>query len=136
MGSERECGDEVAVVEFGEENLKPGSEAWVSACGVVRRALEEHGCFIAVYDKVSTELCNSVLWALEQLFDLPLETKKQPTSEKLFHSYFGVPWLPLYESLAIDNALTNDGCQHFTRIMWPQGNHRFWYIYVYIFFQL
>lgn len=136
MGSDtvREC--ELPVVDLREEKMKPGSEEWGRGCDVVRRALEEHGCFVALYDKVGSELWESVLGALEELFELPLETKKQETSEKLFHSYFGVEWLPLYESVAIDNALTTHGCQNFTNIMWPQGNPPFWYLPTYHFIYL
>ncbi|KAI9121045.1 hypothetical protein K1719_008078 [Acacia pycnantha] len=125
MGSDQTQRHQLAVVDLTDESMKPGSEAWVSACGVVRRALEEDGCFIALYDKVSPVLYDSVLSALDELFDLPVETKKQLTSDKPFHSYFGVSWLPLYESVAIDNVLSDDGCQKFAHIMWPQGNDRF-----------
>ncbi|KAK4270675.1 hypothetical protein QN277_019453 [Acacia crassicarpa] len=125
MGSDQTQCHQLAVVDLTDESMKPGSEAWVSACGVVRRALEKDGCFIALYDKVSPVLCDSVLSALDELFDLPVETKKQLTSDKPFHSYFGVSWLPLYESVAIDNVLSDDGCQKFAHIMWPQGNDRF-----------
>ncbi|KAL1368099.1 hypothetical protein HN51_022221 [Arachis hypogaea] len=125
MGSQTETHD-LPIVDLTDETLKPGTEAWVSACKVVRTALEDHGCFIARYNKIGEELCDSVVSALEQLFGLPLETKKQETSEKLFHNYYGqIPSLPLYESLGIDDPLNIKGCQKFTNIMWPQGNDRF-----------
>lgn len=109
------------------ENLKPGTEPYLSACNVVRAALEDHGCFMARYDKVGSELRASVVSAMEELFGLPLETKKQETSKKLFHGYYGqFPFLPLYESFGIEDPLTIHGCQKFTHIMWPQGNDRFW----------
>ncbi|XP_061358517.1 probable 2-oxoglutarate-dependent dioxygenase AOP1, partial [Gastrolobium bilobum] len=124
MGSQTPS--QLPVVDFTDENLKPGSEAWLSACDVVRTALEDHGCFIARYDKVDKDLCSSVVSAMEELFNLPLETKKQETSNKLFHGYYGqIPFLPLYESFGIDDPVTVDGCQKFTQIMWPKGNDRF-----------
>ncbi|KAK7244478.1 hypothetical protein RIF29_39301 [Crotalaria pallida] len=114
------------VVDFTNENMKPGTEAWLSACHVVRTALEDHGCFIARYNRVSKELCDSVVSAMDTLFALPLETKKQDTSDKLYHSYLGQDsMIPLYESLGVDNPLSMDGCQKFAHIMWPQGNQGF-----------
>ncbi|KAL4304917.1 hypothetical protein AHAS_Ahas16G0026200 [Arachis hypogaea] len=124
MGSER--GSPFYVVDLRDENMKAGSEAWRSACRVVRTALEEHGCFVARFDKVSQELCNSVVTCLKELFSLPLETKKQKTNEKPLHGYIGsVPWLPLYESIGIDNPLSMDAVQNFAHFMWPHGNRTF-----------
>ncbi|KAK7244476.1 hypothetical protein RIF29_39299 [Crotalaria pallida] len=124
MGSQSQS--PLHVVDFTNENMKPGTDAWLSACHVARTALEDHGCFIARYDRVSKELCDSVVSALEQLFALPLETKVQKTSDKLFRGYLGqLSWLPLYESLGVDNPLSMDGCQKFAHIMWPQGNQSF-----------
>ncbi|KAK4272479.1 hypothetical protein QN277_021033 [Acacia crassicarpa] len=125
MGSDQTQRHQLAVVDLTDESMKPGSEAWVSACGVVRRALEEDGCFIALYDKVSPVLCDSVRSALGEVFDLPLETRKQLTSNKPLHYYLGGSWLSLYESVPICNVLSDNGCQKFAHIMWPQGNDRF-----------
>lgn len=125
MGSQTPS--QLPVVDFTDENLKPGTDAWLSACHVMRTALEDHGCFVARYHKVSPELCSTIVSGMEQLFGLPLETKKQKTSDKLFHGYYGqIPLLPLYESFGIDDPLTFHGCQKFTHIMWPQGNDLFW----------
>ncbi|KAJ1404164.1 Oxoglutarate/iron-dependent dioxygenase [Sesbania bispinosa] len=124
MGSQTQS--QLPVVDFTDENMKPGTDTWLSACHVVRTALEDHGCFVARFDKINKELCDSVISAMEELFSLPMETKVQNTSDKLFHGYLGqVSWLPLYESLGIDDPLTIDGCHKFTHIMWPQGNDRF-----------
>ncbi|RDY09757.1 putative 2-oxoglutarate-dependent dioxygenase AOP1, partial [Mucuna pruriens] len=123
MGSETQS--QFHVVDFSDQNMKPGTDAWLSACGLVRTALEENGCFMARYDKISQELCDSIIFAMEECFSLPVETKVQKTSHKLFHGYLGqVPGLPLYESLGIDDALTIQGCQKFTNIMWPEGNQQ------------
>ncbi|XP_028760362.1 probable 2-oxoglutarate-dependent dioxygenase AOP1 [Neltuma alba] len=124
MGSETKC--ELGVADFSDENMKPGSKEWVSTCRVVRRGLEQHGCFIVLYDKVGQELCNSMISTMDQLFHLPSETKMQETSPKIFHGYYGqYSLLPLYESLGIDHPLTMEGIQNFAHIMWPQGNDRF-----------
>jgi isopenicillin N synthase-like dioxygenase len=125
MGSESES-QIIPVVDFSDQNMKPGTNTWLSACNVVRTSLEDYGCFVAKYDKVGKDLCNSVVSSIEELFALPLETKKQKTSDRPFHGYLGqVSWLPLYESMAIEDPLTMIECQKFAQIMWPQGNHGF-----------
>ncbi|KAI9081642.1 hypothetical protein K1719_036378 [Acacia pycnantha] len=63
-----------------DENLKPGIETWISASKVVRSASEANGCYYVMSNKISRELQTSVLDVLEELFDLPLKTKKQETS--------------------------------------------------------
>ncbi|KAK7392981.1 hypothetical protein VNO78_21431 [Psophocarpus tetragonolobus] len=114
------------IVDFTNQNMKVGTEAWLSACHVVKASLEDHGCYLARFDQIGEELRNSVVSEMEQVYSLPEETKKQETSEKLFHGYIGqVSFLPLYESVGIDDPVTMAGCQKFAHIMWPQGNHRF-----------
>ncbi|GFZ04110.1 2-oxoglutarate (2OG) and Fe(II)-dependent oxygenase superfamily protein [Actinidia rufa] len=63
------------VVDFTKENMKPGSSDWTLACKNIKHALEQHGCFVALYDKVSSELHKAVFNAADELFDLPTETK-------------------------------------------------------------
>ncbi|XVE68737.1 hypothetical protein DITRI_Ditri09bG0093400 [Diplodiscus trichospermus] len=113
-------------IDLSRENLRPGTSTWISTCNKVRRALEEHGCFEAKFDKVPRQLRDSVFATARELFDLPTEVKMRNTSSKPFFEYFGqYKSLPLYESLAIDNPTTLDGAQSFTNIMWPAGNDRF-----------
>ncbi|TKY62670.1 2-oxoglutarate-dependent dioxygenase AOP1.2 [Spatholobus suberectus] len=126
MGSERESQLPLPVIDFSDENLKPGTDTWVSACEVVRSAFQDHGVFLALYDKVDPLLYDSVFSAMEQLFDLPLETKMQHTTDKPIYSYAGQrPDIPLYESMAIDNPLNAKDCHKYTTTMWPQGNDHF-----------
>ncbi|XP_075103094.1 deoxypodophyllotoxin synthase-like [Nicotiana tabacum] len=109
--------------------LKPNTSTnWFSACDEVRRALEEYGCFLAVYDSVSPELNIDIFQAVEELFDLPTESKLRNTSEKPFYGYYGkIPDFPLQESLGINigDAITAEGVQNFTNLMWPSGNDHF-----------
>jgi isopenicillin N synthase-like dioxygenase len=64
--------------------------------------------------------------ALEELFELPLETKTRNTSELVFYGYVGkLPHAPLHESMGIPDATTSDAVQSFTNLMWPSGNKRF-----------
>ncbi|GFY92690.1 2-oxoglutarate (2OG) and Fe(II)-dependent oxygenase superfamily protein [Actinidia rufa] len=116
------------VVDFTKEALKPGTSSWTLACENVRNALEEYGCFVAVYDKVSLDLDKAFFSSLVELFDLPTETKAQNIApeDKPYFGYFGqVPLLPLYESMGIDEAPTLQGTQAFTNLMWPKGNAHF-----------
>ncbi|KAI4332982.1 hypothetical protein L6164_017840 [Bauhinia variegata] len=128
MGSETQSGKlQLPLVDFTNEDTKPGTETWVSACQVVRSALEDHGGFLAIYDKVSPELDNSVYSVMEQLFDLlSAEAKKEITADKKFHGYVGnLPHLPLYESLGVDSPLSIEAVQNYSRTIWPSGNDKF-----------
>jgi len=126
MDSQNVC--EVPVVDFTVKEMKQGTEKWVSACKVIRNALEDHGCFYALYDKVPTELHNSLFTLMEEQFDLPLETKMQKISDKPYHGYYGQnAHAPLYESLGINDPLTAEEIQKFTKLMWPEGHDHFWY---------
>jgi len=129
MGSET-VSQIIPVVDFSNQNMKPGTDTWVSACNVVKTSLEDYGCFVAHYDKFGKELCDNVIFGIEEFFRLPLETKAQKISDRPFHGYLGqLSTLPLYESLDIQDPLTMLGCQIFTQIIWPQGNDRFWLVY-------
>ncbi|KAJ1385191.1 Oxoglutarate/iron-dependent dioxygenase [Sesbania bispinosa] len=124
MGSQTQC--QLPIIDFTNENLKPGTETWVSTCQVVRSALEDHGGFVAIYDKVDSETYNSVYSAMEKFFDLSIDTKRRKTTEKPIFSYSGQrSGIPLYESTGIMNPLTIEECKKFTHIIWPEGNHHF-----------
>ncbi|KAI3455375.1 hypothetical protein Pfo_012038 [Paulownia fortunei] len=118
---------ELVVVDFTkEEMMKPGSSSWSSACKDIRKALENHGCFVALYDKISPQLHKSIFQAADDLFDLPTEVKVQNINEKPYHGYVGqMPIVPLHEGLGIDYATTVEGAQSFTNLMWANGNDSF-----------
>ncbi|XP_061360209.1 2-oxoglutarate-dependent dioxygenase AOP3-like [Gastrolobium bilobum] len=124
MGTQNQS--QLPLIDFTSENLKPGTDTWVSSCQLVRSALEDHGCFLAFYDKVDSEIYNSVYSAMEKLFDLSTETKGKKTTEKPIFSYAPPrSEVPLYESVGIMNPLNIEDCQKFTYIMWPEGNDHF-----------
>jgi len=114
------------VIDLSVKNLNSTSSFQVTTCGEVVRALEEYGCFIAIYDGLSQELHDAIFRASQELFDLPTEVKVLNTSDTPMHGYVGqVPAIPLYEGLGIENATTKEGVERFTKTMWPAGNESF-----------
>jgi isopenicillin N synthase-like dioxygenase len=131
MGS-NELPSKLPILDFAKEDLKPVTSSWLKACSDVRLALEEYGCFVVEYNRLPLELRDKVFGVLKELFDLPTETKMQNKYEKPLNGYVGqIAKLPLHESMGIDNATSLDATQNFTDLMWPNGNDRFWYVYVY-----
>ncbi|KAE8689976.1 putative 2-oxoglutarate-dependent dioxygenase AOP1 [Hibiscus syriacus] len=95
---------ELPVIDFSDQHLKPGSPEWDSVRTQVRQALEEYGCFEALYEKTSSELRKAVFEGLENLFELPLETKMKNVSDNPSHAYIAPhPNAPLYESIGIED---------------------------------
>lgn len=127
MGSELQ--PKLPVLDFScSENLKPGTSSWLSACKEVRGALEDYGCFVLVYDKVSSELLKQVFGSLEELFDLPTEIKMKNKYENRLNGYVGqIQKLPLHESMGIQNAATLEATQSFSNLLWSDGNDHFRY---------
>ncbi|XP_047310045.1 probable 2-oxoglutarate-dependent dioxygenase AOP1 [Impatiens glandulifera] len=124
MGHPKE--HKLPVIDINPENLKPGTTSWLTTSEEIRRAFEEYGCFIAVYEKVTREFHDTILNTTEELFDLPLDTKMKNESNKPLYGYVGqIPFIPLYESLGIDQPNTKEGVETFTKLMWPNGNPKF-----------
>jgi len=114
------------VIQFSMETLKPGTSCWFSVRKDVLHALEEYGCFIAIYDKVSFELQNAIFSSSKELLDLPLEIKIKNTFTNHRHGYVGkLSTMPVYESLGIEDATNIEKTQSFTNLMWSAGNDRF-----------
>lgn len=114
------------VIDFSIENLKPGEPEWDLTRADVQKALQDYGCFEASFDKIPIELRKLVFGALEELFDLPLQTKLRNVSKKPFHGYVGqYPMVPLYESMGIDDSDVAEKVEAFTEKLWPQGNNIF-----------
>ena len=112
------------VIDFSKQDLKPGTPEWDLVKFQVRQALQEYGCFEALFHKV-LEVRKAVFGALEELFDLPLQTKERCVSEKLFRGYYG-PTAPVYESMVIDDANIAENIEkRLTNILWPEGNTNF-----------
>ncbi|KAK2651421.1 hypothetical protein Ddye_011277 [Dipteronia dyeriana] len=114
------------VIDFSKPDLKPGSPEWDFVRAEVRQALKEFGCFEAKSDKVPVQTRKGIFGALEELFELPLETKLRNRSEMPFHGYVGqYPDVPLFESMGIDDANIMENVNSLTNNLWPQGNQTF-----------
>ncbi|KAH6758775.1 hypothetical protein C2S51_019010 [Perilla frutescens var. frutescens] len=114
------------VIEFTDKNISPGTESWSETCKKVVVSLEQYGCFVALYDKITEEIHKGVFKSLQELFDLPTQTKVQNKSSKPLYGYVGqIPIVPLYESMGIDDADSLPGIHNFSNVMWPNGNPSF-----------
>ncbi|KAK9054687.1 hypothetical protein SSX86_025766 [Deinandra increscens subsp. villosa] len=114
------------VIDLSSKNLNLNSSSWVTKCDEVRLALEEYGCFMAVYDGVSEELRDAMFLASQELFNLPTQVKVSNVVDTPYNGYIGQqPMVPLYESLGIENVTTKEGVESFTKLMWPSGNQSF-----------
>ncbi|KAG7614959.1 putative 2-oxoglutarate-dependent dioxygenase AOP1 [Arabidopsis thaliana] len=112
---------QLPVIDFSDQNLKPGSSKWDEVKADVLKALEDYGCFEAFFDKLSVELNRSVFEAMEDLFELPIPTKQRNVSSKPFHGYL---CHNLYESLGIDDANVLEKVNDFTQQLWPDHGNK------------
>ncbi|CAH8358526.1 unnamed protein product [Eruca vesicaria subsp. sativa] len=113
---------QLPVIDFSDQTLIPGTSKWDKVKADVRKALEDYGCFEALFDKVSVELDKSVFEAMEELFDLPVQTKQRHVSSKPFHGYLNYN---VCQSFGISDANLVEKVNEFTQQLWPgQGNKR------------
>ncbi|KAK9041884.1 hypothetical protein V6N11_016972 [Hibiscus sabdariffa] len=118
-------GVRLPVIDFSTRELKPGSPDWDLVKVQVRQALEEYGCFEALFDKV-LEVRDVLFGAMEELFDLPSPTKQLCTSDKPYRGYHDATAKLLRESMSVDEAhIAQIIDQDLTNILWPQGNISF-----------
>ncbi|KAI3525082.1 hypothetical protein L1887_03754 [Cichorium endivia] len=119
MGSETPLG--LPKIDFSNiHKHNRGTLVWDSTKTQVFEALQEYGCFEASLSGVSPDLRKSMFSSLEELFDLPLETKVRNIPDKIFNGYIGqAKEVPIYESLGIEDP------ESFANLMWPTGNTKF-----------
>ncbi|KAF3656979.1 putative flavonol synthase/flavanone 3-hydroxylase-like isoform 3 [Capsicum annuum] len=116
----------VPTIDFRNPELKPSTKQWDFTKSQVTQALQEYGCFEAIYDKLPDDTREAMLGTLKEIFEFPLETKMKNVSKKSFNGYLGqLPTLPLYESVCIDNLLQPGSVETFANIFWPDGNPDF-----------
>ncbi|XWS16401.1 hypothetical protein CRYUN_Cryun34aG0084000 [Craigia yunnanensis] len=114
------------VIDFTKPDLNPGTIEWDLVKGQVKQALQEHGCFEALFHKIPLELRQEIFGAIEELFDLPLQIKTRNVSKVPFHGYIGqYPQVPLFESMGIGDPHILKNVEALTTTCWPQGNTSF-----------
>lgn len=129
MGSETTL--KLPSIDLNGLNLDDNSPKWEAVKSQVHDALVEYGCFEAIFDKVPLDLRKALFPALEELFDLPLQTKQLNVSKKPYHGYVGqYPMVPLFESMGIDDANVLEEVESITNILWPNGNPSFRYVLI------
>ncbi|XP_048318378.2 probable 2-oxoglutarate-dependent dioxygenase AOP1 [Ziziphus jujuba] len=122
MGSEIPC-CKLPLIDLSKPGLNPGTPEWDSARDQVKQALEKYGCFEAFFDKVPPETRKAILDATEELYDLPSEIKRKNIYDTPFPGYFGdYPLTPLYESMAMVDAVKLSDIESFINVYYPQGN--------------
>ncbi|KAI4324722.1 hypothetical protein MLD38_030181 [Melastoma candidum] len=118
--------NKLPVIDFSEVAEKPGSPEWNKVKDQVKEALVEYGCFEATFNDVPMDSRKSLLGSIEELFELPLETKMRNFSKKPYHGYVGqYPMVPLYESMGIDDADIYDKVDNLSKTFWPEGHPGF-----------
>ncbi|CAN4078184.1 unnamed protein product [Withania somnifera] len=116
----------IPTINFCKTDLKPGSAEWEATRNQVIQALQEYGCFEAVYDKVQKDIRKATFDASKEIFEFPIETKLKNLSDIPLHGYTGLfPNLPSFESLAIADLLQSQGVENFAKMFWPDGNDEF-----------
>lgn len=90
----------------------------------VRKALEDYGCFDVSYNGVSVELKKSMIEAMEELFELPVEAKQRNVCPKPYTGYLS--YNGLSESLGIQDADVLEKVNEFTQQIRPdcEGNKK------------
>lgn len=131
MGSETT--QKLPLIDFNNLNLEDKSSNWELVKSQVYKALVEYGCFEANFDKVPLDLRKAIFASMEELFDLPLQTKQLNVSKKPYHGYVGqYSNVPLYESMGIDDANSLEKLDNMTNNFWPDGNQNFRYVHIII----
>ncbi|KAL8458118.1 hypothetical protein ACS0TY_035849 [Phlomoides rotata] len=125
MGSHAQS--KLPIIKVNEMSATPITISWKSTSDSVRQALESYGCFVLTYENTTTpELHKAVFGVTEELFSLPLDTKKKHTSEVAGFGYGGkFSVMPLFEYFGIEDDGTLEAKKNFTNIMWPNGHDKF-----------
>ncbi|TKY73081.1 2-oxoglutarate-dependent dioxygenase AOP1.2 [Spatholobus suberectus] len=63
------------VIDFTNFKLEANNPNWEVVKSQVHKALVEYDCFEATFDEVPLDICKAIFPILQELFDLPLQTK-------------------------------------------------------------
>ncbi|KAH7524730.1 hypothetical protein FEM48_Zijuj06G0150500 [Ziziphus jujuba var. spinosa] len=96
-----------------------GSERWKEMSRKVRKACENHGCFLLMYGElIPMSLRDEMLMATKALFDLPEDIKQKHRSSKPYCSYSGnCSVIPLSQSFGINDTTNLNAAQAFTNLI-------------------
>ncbi|KAE8724586.1 gibberellin 3-beta-dioxygenase 1-like [Hibiscus syriacus] len=112
------------IVDFSKHGLKAGSPEWDSVKVKSSRHWKST-VFPAMFDRV-LDLRKPILGALEDLFDLPFQTKQHYVSDKPFRGYYGDSSGVGQECMVIDDAKVVENIETgLTNTLWPKGNVSF-----------
>ncbi|XWS11865.1 hypothetical protein CRYUN_Cryun37aG0037800 [Craigia yunnanensis] len=101
MGSEFPLG--LPIIDLSED-LNSGTLEWDCVKSQVWQAIEDYGFFEALFHKFPKELRKSIFMALEEVFHLPLQTKRLNQTNRPFQGYVAqLPMLRLFESIGIQD---------------------------------
>jgi hypothetical protein len=122
-----------------QSTLVRGTPEWLRRAGLIRGALEAHGC-VAVWcrRRVQLELRQRMLVEMAELFALPAEVKRRTGDADGPYKSFGalLPYMEKrdspacrHEAFAVLNAGAGGGGEEVARAFvaraWPNGNDRF-----------
>uniref|UniRef100_A0A7N1A9L8 Fe2OG dioxygenase domain-containing protein n=1 Tax=Kalanchoe fedtschenkoi TaxID=63787 RepID=A0A7N1A9L8_KALFE len=118
---------QIPTIDFSAEaasNLLSGSDSDINLRRQVRAALEGGGIFFLRCSESSTQsLVEEMMIGMKSLFDLPEDVKRRYKSTRPYSSYKGrESFMPLHESLGVDDAYLLESAQAFARVFWPEGN--------------
>ncbi|KAG7593142.1 Oxoglutarate/iron-dependent dioxygenase [Arabidopsis thaliana x Arabidopsis arenosa] len=110
------------IIDFSSRDLKPETPEWDLVRSQVRKALEEYGCFEALFDGASMEQRKALFEASKEVFDLPLETKLSTKTDVHYEGYLTIPRVPLQEGMGFYGVDNPNVVNDLTHKLWPQGN--------------
>ncbi|CAN8324924.1 unnamed protein product [Cochlearia groenlandica] len=111
------------IIDFSSPDLKLETPEWDLVKSQVRKALEEYGCFEALFDGASMELRKALFEASKEVFDLPLETKMSTRTNIHYEGYLPIPSVPLQEGIGFYGVDNPNVVNDLTNKLWPQGNN-------------
>ncbi|XP_010499297.1 PREDICTED: probable 2-oxoglutarate-dependent dioxygenase AOP1 [Camelina sativa] len=123
ISSETQVPLSLPIIDFSSPDLKPETPEWDLVRSQVRKALEEYGCFEALFDGASMELRKvKLLEASKEVFDLPLETKQSTKTNIHYEGYLTLPIVPSQEGMGFYGVDNPNVVNDLTHKLWPQGN--------------
>ncbi|EOA38798.1 hypothetical protein CARUB_v10011074mg [Capsella rubella] len=123
ISSETQLPLSLPIINFSSPDLKPENPEWDLVRSQVRKALEEYGCFEALFDGPFMELRKAVLSEVsKEVFDMPLETKQGTKTDIHYEGYLTIPRVPSQEGMGFYGVDDPNVVNDLIHKLWPQGN--------------